>query len=227
MCINASMHDFLASEQAGPYACKGAAARNDRPTGNDVCAHSHACGLRAHANMSGVISYFAPSAIWNLVHDCGLEGTFPKRAERVYGMLIDAYKDRGIPHEQRLPKEEFFAAFHGQTGPNPGAFPEMHGKAAHLHHLVPALCDVCRRINQEQNRTADEDVHRLQALECLLEFDKIVTQGGEVLTDAEADRLLVVVEQFCLHQNFLEPACACVGGGGAHLRAWMQGRAGL
>jgi hypothetical protein len=119
-------------------------------------------------------------------------------------MLLAAYMARGTPKEQRLPREDFMAAFGGQTGPTPGAFPELHGKANHLRHLVPALFDVCSRINMEQNLNADEHIHRLEALRLLVEFEEICDQGGEVLSDAKASRLLEVANDFCLRQNFLE-----------------------
>ncbi len=125
-------------------------------------------------------------------------------------MLLHAYKARGISHEERLPREEFFAAFGGQTGPNPSSYPEMHGKAAHMRHLVPVLVDVCKDINEEHHLTAPEHVHRLMGLQRLLQFDTIVAQGDEVLPDDEAKRLLEIVNDFCLRQNFLDLSRACM-----------------
>ncbi len=178
-------------------------------------AHAPAARPRKHAHMcpEGVVSYFAPSAIWTLVHDCGLEGTFQQRGEYVYAELVVAWKARGVEHKKRLPREEFFACFGNQTGPTPGAYPECHGKASHLQHLVPALFDVCSKVNAERGLTAPEHEHRLEGLRLLMQFDEIVTQNGEVLADDVARDLLEKVDTFCLRQNFLELVAHAYGTG--------------
>lgn len=95
-----------------------------------------------HVVDKGVAAYFLASAIWTLVHDSELPGNFDQRTLHIWDMIVAAHDELRTPSSQRLPKEEFYAAFSKQRGPNPSSFPELNCKAAHIRHLVPALTKV-------------------------------------------------------------------------------------
>ena len=162
-----------------------------------------------HVGDKGILSYFLPSAISTLVHESGLPGGFHARSGAVWERIVDAYAEMGVPHRERLPREEFYAIFGDRTGPSHPAHPEMHGKAHHLQTLLPALLKTCERIHAEQGLHLPEHEQRLECLQLLCSFYKQICQAGEVPTEAVADKILADVTEFLLRQNWLErPICA-------------------
>jgi len=156
-----------------------------------------------HCVDKGVLAYFGGSAVWTLVHESGLPGSFYDKAALVWGMIRQAYDDAGLPAAQRLPREEFYAVFGGQTGSRPGSFPELSGKAAHLRHFLPVLTTVCEQIHARQGISAPQHEDRLRCLHLLRTFYETCARNGEFMPADDAQLVMQTVEEFLLRQNTL------------------------
>ena len=126
----------------------------------------------------GVLQYFLGSAIWTLVHESNLGGTFHERCEHVWRLLCEAHEALGTNYRERLQKDDFWGIFGRQVGPHPGKFPELSGKAARTRHALPAVLKVAERMHAEQHLNKTEHVLRLKALRKITEFYAIVMAGG-------------------------------------------------
>ena len=145
----------------------------------------------------GVLQYFLGSAIWTLVHESSLGGTFHERGEHVWRLLREAQVALGTNYRERLQKEDFWAVFGRQVGPSPGKFPELSGKAARTRHALPAVLKVAERMHAEQHLNKEEHVLRLRALRSITEFYAIVMAGGlSFVMKKSGDR--------CLQRRFLK-----------------------
>ena len=160
-----------------------------------------------HVGDKGILSYFLPSCVHTLVHESGLPGNFHARCGIVWKIVVESYVEMNVPHRDRLPRDEFYAIFGDRTGPNPPAYPEMHGKAHHLQTFLPALAKTCGRVHAQQALHLPEHKHRLECLQLLCAFYEQIKQAGELLSETESGLILANVNEFLLRQNFLDRAC--------------------
>jgi len=159
------------------------------------------CFDELHVMALGVLQYFMGSVIWTLVHESGLPGNFGARADHVYNLLCDAYKEQGTARREKIDRAEFMAVFGRQTGPKPGEYPELSSKAARTRHTVPALLRVCEVLHRTQALTKPEHVKRLECLRNLVRWYAILESSGHVLSPDRAEEIIKVTDAFLRGQN--------------------------
>ena len=81
----------------------------------------------------------------------------------------------------------------------PLLFPAMSLKAAEAHQNLPVFLEVCR----EMHDGSDRSLHRISALQHIVNCYKIISIDSDFLSADESARLLMNVDKFLLHYNWL------------------------
>lgn len=156
-----------------------------------------------HCLDKGVLTYYMGSAIWTLVHESGLDGSFHKRVEIIWEFLVDAYNELRTPSSERTTMHMLFDVFGRQTGPIPSTFPTFSDKAAINRHLLPALRIVCHRVNTSQHLHKEEYTLRADGLDSLCSFYDVIYAHGHFMPQEAAEQAFLHAHTFLLQQNAL------------------------
>ena len=126
-----------------------------------------------------------------LVFDGDLDGNKHQRCAEVFNRLRDQYEQDGTQNKLSQLTVSMFT--------HPGSFSCLSANAAEARALLKPLLELCKALDSG----SDRDMHRVMALEHLVQMYEIFQRADLVLTDAEADGAMAAYQTYLVHYNEL------------------------
>ena len=161
-------------------------------------------GDMMHGGDLGPVLHLHGNTIKELICAIGPFSFFTTESARLshfLTLLWPAYREAGVTQKLQTVEVEMLT---GSSG-----YPELSSKASESRYLVKVMLVILRK--EGMHAGTEHDDHRLLCYEYLGELYDIIEAHGLFLPMVASDRLLVCVERFLLHYNWLAVEAMAAG----------------